>query len=295
MLGSGDFFSFALPLVACSLLFACLILSPRPPGGGCAGVVPVRRLRAFVRSACVACPGVGVGDACSVLVRLSSSCLCLLAVRGRGVPRVCGCDPSVVAVFLSPRPSPRFACRRAGRLVSARRACLFACPSCGVRFRLRGIWGWRLRSSCFVPCGSLFHRLGCAFSFLLALPFLFAPRPLVAAVFSSLRSPRSCLPPVPHRPHPFRLALPRRWAGRDVVAVSCCGSARLPGRGRRRCLSRDAAAGRLCGGGVGSVLASVCFIGSHRVGVLSVSVVFCFRLVLGPFLFAPCLLRFYGS
>lgn len=135
MLGLGDFF--LSPSPSCRLLLACLPrIVPRPPVGGCAGVVPVRRLRAWVRFACVA--------SCSVpLSRLSLVRYCLVI--------------ALAAVFSPCGSSLLLACAAA---MSSRRASSpipgsHTCPSSVIRHpsdAIRPMWLIASRSAAASSC-----------------------------------------------------------------------------------------------------------------------------------------------
>ena len=207
-------------------------------------------------------------------------------VRSRppAASRVAVCLPGGVMAFLAIACGPvghersplRYALRpallvvRRGdwcRLVGVPSVCL---PLAACVFRLRDVWGWRGCGCLASPhAGSLFHLCGVCSRYCLLCRF-YSPHPLVAAVPLVPSVPSLVLAPVSPRPRPFRPALPRRLVGRDVVASSRCGSARLPGRGRRRCLSRDAAAGGVLRMACGACLPWACSLGSHRVGSVRV-------------------------
>ena len=93
-MGLVFFFSLS-PSPSCPLLLACLShMFPRPPVGGCAGCVPVRRLRVWVRFACVASCSVPLSR--SSLVRFASSSPSLLFFSLRVFPAACLCGGDVI-------------------------------------------------------------------------------------------------------------------------------------------------------------------------------------------------------
>lgn len=120
------------------------------------------------------------------------------------------------------------------------------------------------------------------------------PIPSLRRFPSSLRSPRSCLPPCPLVPVLFVPPCLVDWLDGMLWRLRAAGRlAYRVGVGGGACLGMRRRA-VFCGWRV--VRACLGLVPSGRiVSVPSVSSVFCFRLVLGPFLFAPCLLRFYGS
>lgn len=268
----------SLGLVAVSCGFASFRSSPRL---ACRKTGRwLRRLRFVV--APVACLAAGV------LVRLSPapSCLGLLTGCCCGVPRSAVAVLFVVAVCsFRYALSPRSVVSRvgAGGVGSSwGLACLSS--SCGSWSRLL-LAMWSAVSVCLLPpppCGSLFHRLWRAFSFLPACRFLFAH--IVSWRWRGLFLLRSCLPRVLLSPPLVRSLLPcfvDRPDGRDGMAAgvwSCgCSLAGSVSGGGRGFAS-------WCGGGRVAVWAACVpsAVGAARVARVAPGPVACLPLVICP-------------